>query len=288
MRVRHFGVAVAALAVATMGVSGCGAKKAALGRRQGQERQEAHHRREVRPAGHRAEEAGRHRRGLRRRRRQVHRQASSACRRRTSPGRRRSPRTASRSCRTAAIDLVIASYSITTARLPQVTFGGPYFVAHQDIMVRGDDTSIKTLADLKGKSVCQVSGSNSWKNLTDGHQQAQPEGRASSSCRPTRTKSASPSSRAARSTRSPPTAPSSPASPPVRAASVKVDNVPFTDEKYGVGMQEGRHQGLRGRQQGHRRHVRRRHRQAAHRQVVHAGQPARSTPRKPPAFQGCS
>ena len=32
--------------------------------------------------------------------------------------------------------MVIATYSITAPRLPKVTFGGPYIITHQDIMVR--------------------------------------------------------------------------------------------------------------------------------------------------------
>ncbi|MFD0856724.1 glutamate ABC transporter substrate-binding protein [Actinomadura adrarensis] len=66
------------------------------------------------------------------------------------------------------VDMVIATYSITEARKPKVTFAGPTVVTHQDIMVRADDTSITKLADLKGKKVCAVAGSNSWKNITEG------------------------------------------------------------------------------------------------------------------------
>jgi glutamate transport system substrate-binding protein len=65
------------------------------------------------------------------------------------------------------VDLVLASYSIIPDRLNKVTFGGPYYVAHQDTLVRGDDDSIKTVKDLKGKRLCQVAGSNSWKRVTD-------------------------------------------------------------------------------------------------------------------------
>jgi len=66
------------------------------------------------------------------------------------------------------VDMVIATYSITDARKPKVSYGGPYVVTHQDMMVRSDDTSIKALQDLKGKKICAVSGSNSWKNITEG------------------------------------------------------------------------------------------------------------------------
>jgi glutamate transport system substrate-binding protein len=66
------------------------------------------------------------------------------------------------------VDMIIATYSITDARLPKVSYGGPYVVTHQDLMVRADDNSIKSVTDLKGKKVCAVSGSNSWKNITEG------------------------------------------------------------------------------------------------------------------------
>lgn len=66
------------------------------------------------------------------------------------------------------VDMIIATYSITDARKPKVTFAGPYIVTHQDILVRANDTSITSLDTLKGKKLCQVSGSNSWKNITEG------------------------------------------------------------------------------------------------------------------------
>jgi len=66
------------------------------------------------------------------------------------------------------VDMIAATYSITAARKPKVSFAGPYVVTHQDIMIRADDSSIKTLQDLKGKKICAVSGSASWKNITEG------------------------------------------------------------------------------------------------------------------------
>lgn len=65
------------------------------------------------------------------------------------------------------VDLVIASYSILPDRQKKVTFGGPYYVAHQDTMVRSGDDSMKTVKDLKGKRLCKVAGSNSWKRVTE-------------------------------------------------------------------------------------------------------------------------
>jgi glutamate transport system substrate-binding protein len=135
-------------------------------------------------------------------------------------------------------DMVIASYSITAARLPRVTFGGPYVVPHQDILVRGNDTSIKTFADLKGKRVCQVSGSNSWKNLTEGTNKFNQKvavklvpANAYEECI-TKLKGGSLDAVSTDNTIL--------AGYAAReGSSVKVDNVPFTDEKYGVGLKKG-------------------------------------------------
>ncbi|GAA2458222.1 glutamate ABC transporter substrate-binding protein [Actinomadura vinacea] len=66
------------------------------------------------------------------------------------------------------VDLVIATYSITDARKKQVTFGGPYYVAQQDTMVRADDNKIKKPEDLKGKKLCKAAGSNSFRRVTEG------------------------------------------------------------------------------------------------------------------------
>jgi glutamate transport system substrate-binding protein len=65
------------------------------------------------------------------------------------------------------VDLIFATYSITPERKTKVTFGGPYYVAHQDTAVRPGDGSIKNVRDLKGKHLCQVTGSNSWKRVVE-------------------------------------------------------------------------------------------------------------------------
>ncbi|MFG6190841.1 glutamate ABC transporter substrate-binding protein [Nonomuraea sp. JJY05] len=65
------------------------------------------------------------------------------------------------------VDIIFATYSITEERKGKVTFGGPYVVAHQDVMVRKDDTAINAPQDLKGKKICKASGSNSYKRITD-------------------------------------------------------------------------------------------------------------------------
>jgi len=136
------------------------------------------------------------------------------------------------------VDMVIATYSITPDRQKKITFGGPYYVAHQDLMVRGNDTSIKSLGDLKGKKICAVQGSNSWKNITDGTNKLNEKVAATTvqangyddcitklkggTVDVVSTDNTILAGFAAR-----------------EGNAVKVLNVPFTDEKYGVGIKKG-------------------------------------------------
>jgi len=57
------------------------------------------------------------------------------------------------------VKLIFATYSITDSRKEKVSFGGPYFIAGQDLLVRADDTSITGPATLEGKRLCSVTGS---------------------------------------------------------------------------------------------------------------------------------
>ncbi|MEV5576336.1 transporter substrate-binding domain-containing protein [Spirillospora sp. NPDC052269] len=55
------------------------------------------------------------------------------------------------------VDLVVGSYSITPERKTKVLFAGPYYVAHQGILVRAADAArVKTVHDLAGRKVCMV------------------------------------------------------------------------------------------------------------------------------------
>ncbi|MGI5168130.1 glutamate ABC transporter substrate-binding protein [Spirillospora sp. CA-253888] len=63
------------------------------------------------------------------------------------------------------VDLVVATYSITPERKNEVAFAGPYYVAHQDILVRGD-ADTKNVRDLTRKRLCQVPGSVSFLRVT--------------------------------------------------------------------------------------------------------------------------
>ncbi|MFI7016970.1 glutamate ABC transporter substrate-binding protein [Streptomyces sp. NPDC050164] len=65
------------------------------------------------------------------------------------------------------VDFIAATYSITPERQGKVDFAGPYLLAHQDVLVRADDNSIKSPADLNNKKLCSVAGSTSAQNVKD-------------------------------------------------------------------------------------------------------------------------
>ncbi|MBB4950921.1 glutamate transport system substrate-binding protein [Kitasatospora gansuensis] len=63
------------------------------------------------------------------------------------------------------VDFIAASYSITPTRSEKVDFAGPYLLAHQDVLLRADDDTIKQPADLNDKKLCSVTGSTSAQNV---------------------------------------------------------------------------------------------------------------------------
>lgn len=65
------------------------------------------------------------------------------------------------------VDFVVATYSITDKRKAEVDFAGPYFIAHQDLLVRKDDNSITGPDALNGKKLCSVTGSTSAQRVKD-------------------------------------------------------------------------------------------------------------------------
>ncbi|MGW3636105.1 glutamate ABC transporter substrate-binding protein [Streptomyces sp. NPDC005122] len=65
------------------------------------------------------------------------------------------------------VDFVAASYSITPERQAKVDFAGPYLLAHQDVLIRADDDTIKSPSDLNSKKLCSVTGSTSAQNVHD-------------------------------------------------------------------------------------------------------------------------
>ncbi|NYV75380.1 glutamate ABC transporter substrate-binding protein [Streptomyces sp. UH6] len=65
------------------------------------------------------------------------------------------------------VDFIAASYSINDEREAKVDFAGPYLLAHQDLLVRADDDSIKSAEDLNSKKLCSVTGSTSAQNVKE-------------------------------------------------------------------------------------------------------------------------
>ncbi|GAA4226269.1 hypothetical protein GCM10023075_26310 [Streptosporangium album] len=59
---------------------------------------------------------------------------------------------------TGDLDLVVSTYSINEG--DDVTFAGPYYLAHVDVLVK-DGSPILSAADLEGRPVCQPAGSGS-------------------------------------------------------------------------------------------------------------------------------
>jgi glutamate transport system substrate-binding protein len=63
------------------------------------------------------------------------------------------------------VDMVVATYTINDARKQRIDFAGPYYIAGQDIMVKANDTSIKSVNDLAGKKTCSVRNSTPAANI---------------------------------------------------------------------------------------------------------------------------
>ena len=68
---------------------------------------------------------------------------------------------------TGQVKLIFATYSITDTRKEKVSFGGPYFIAGQDLLIRADDSTITGPDSLKGKKLCSVTGSTSAKKVQE-------------------------------------------------------------------------------------------------------------------------
>ncbi|MFD7509283.1 glutamate ABC transporter substrate-binding protein [Streptomyces sp. NPDC059853] len=64
------------------------------------------------------------------------------------------------------VDFIVATYSITDARKEQVDFAGPYFVAHQDLLIRADD-EVNSVDDINDLTLCSVTGSTPAQNVKE-------------------------------------------------------------------------------------------------------------------------
>ena len=58
-------------------------------------------------------------------------------------------------------DLIVSTFTITEERKQAVDFAGPYFVAHQDLLVRRNEEDITGPETLTGKTLCTLSGTTS-------------------------------------------------------------------------------------------------------------------------------
>lgn len=66
------------------------------------------------------------------------------------------------------VDLVIATYTINDDRKQVIDFGGPYYIAGQDLLVlSGNPDGITGIDDVAGEKVCSVTGSTSEENLKE-------------------------------------------------------------------------------------------------------------------------
>lgn len=57
------------------------------------------------------------------------------------------------------VDVVFATYSITPERLERIDFAGPYYSSASAVLVKADNTDIKGVDDLAGKTVATQAGS---------------------------------------------------------------------------------------------------------------------------------
>jgi len=64
-------------------------------------------------------------------------------------------------------DLIVTTFSITDDRKQVVDFAGPYFEAHQDLLVRRNETEITGPETLNGKKLCSVPGTTSAANVKE-------------------------------------------------------------------------------------------------------------------------
>jgi glutamate transport system substrate-binding protein len=71
------------------------------------------------------------------------------------------------------VDFVVATYSITDVRKQKVAFAGPYFVAHQDLLVKSGNTKITGPESLTGNmKLCSVKGSTPAQKIKDKYAKA--------------------------------------------------------------------------------------------------------------------
>lgn len=65
------------------------------------------------------------------------------------------------------VDMIAATYSINASRAESVSFGGPYTLTHQALLVNADNSEIDGLEALDGKILCSVTGSTPAQKVKD-------------------------------------------------------------------------------------------------------------------------
>lgn len=72
------------------------------------------------------------------------------------------------------VNYYVGTYTINDERKKQVSFAGPYFLAHQDLLVKQDNDTIKSAKDLDGKKVCSATGSTPIERIKTDYPKAKP------------------------------------------------------------------------------------------------------------------
>lgn len=138
--------------------------------------------------------------------------------------------------KTGQVDLIFATYSITAKRQAEVDFGGPYFIAHQDLLVRSGETAITGPESLtNGKKLCSVTGSTSAQKVKDTYAkgvQLQEYSKYSDCV-------SALSSKAIDAVTTDDVILAGYAAQPQYKGKMRVVGKGFTDEKYGVGIKKG-------------------------------------------------
>jgi glutamate transport system substrate-binding protein len=132
------------------------------------------------------------------------------------------------------VDLIFATYSITDARKERVSFAGPYFIAGQGLLVRADDDEITGPDTLDGKRLCSVTGSTPAQKIKDEYPDVQlQEFGTYSECLPALL------SGGIDAITTDDTILAGFASQEQYAGQLKLAGEPFSEERYGVGVQKG-------------------------------------------------
>lgn len=135
---------------------------------------------------------------------------------------------------TGQVDLIFATYSITDKRKERVSFGGPYFIAGQGLLVRADDTSITGPDTLGTKKLCSVTGSTPAQKIHDQYPDVQlQEFGTYSECLPALLNGT------IDAVTTDDTILAGFAAQEQYVGKLKLTGEPFTTEKYGVGLKKG-------------------------------------------------